>query len=560
MPRARTPLMAFLQGLYRDYADAEQAGCSVQEVQAERHEQQRKAILTRRELIKAGGAIAAAGALAGPQVLGRALQAAAATTPRIAVIGAGIAGLSAALQLQDGNPPKVPAYASTIYEASGYIGGRMHSDTTSWANGQVSEHCGELIDTNHTTLLNLATRFNLATTDLLAAQPSGSTDLYFFFNKYYPYSQAVTDFGPVYNALQSDIKSAPFPTLYNSFTAAGQALDNMSNYQWIESRVPGGHTSPMGQLIDVSYATEFGLDSTAQSSLNIVYLLGFQPKPVKFSIFGTSDERFHITGGNQQLPVAIANLLTTRSPQCTINLNTKMTAVALNADGTYTLTFAQGNTTFTQVFDRVILSLPFSVLRGLNFGAAGFDPLKTNAINNLGYGTNSKLHLQFNSRLWNQSGQPWGIANNGTTYVDTGYQTSWDVTRGQSGSTGLQVQYTGGTIGTSFTRDDSASLASYAKNFLSQLEPVYPGITPLWNGRVTLDTPWRNPNLLGSYACYKVGQYTTITGSEKLRSGKCHFAGEHCSLNFQGFMEGGAEEGKRAAQEIQSDYASNIFP
>jgi Flavin containing amine oxidoreductase len=52
-----------------------------------------------------------------------------------------------------------------------------------------------------------------------------------------------------------------------------------------------------------------------------------------------------------------------------------------------------------------------------------------------------------------------------------------------------------------------------------------------------------------------------IKGSdERLRQAKCHFAGEHCSINFQGFMEGGAEEGARAAQEIQGDYASGIFP
>src|SRR5712671_26450 len=79
-----------------------------------------------------------------------------------------------------------------------------------------------------------------------------------------------------------------------------------------------------------------GLDSAVPSSLNIVYLLGFQPKPVTFSIYGTSDERYHITGGNQQLPRAIASLVTTRAPKCTINLKTKMTAIAQNADGTYT--------------------------------------------------------------------------------------------------------------------------------------------------------------------------------------------------------------------------------
>ena len=565
MPRARTPLMASLQGIYRDYAEADRTGRTVQEVQEERREQRRTAALTRRELLKAGGALAAASAVAGPQVLSRALQAAAATTPRIAIIGAGIAGMNAALTLQDGTN-KVQPYASTIFEAADYVGGRMHSDTTSWQNGQVSEKCGELIDTDFKTLMNLATRFNLSLTDLLAAQPAGSTDLFFVHGAYYPYAQAVTDFGPVYNTLQQQLHDAPFPTVYNSFTQAGLTLDHTSNFQWVESFVPGGHASNMGALIDVAYINEFGLDSAQQSSLNIVYLLGFQPKPVRFGIYGTSDERFHIIGGNQRLPQAIANLVTTRAPQCTINLNTRMTAIARNSDGTFTLTFTQpssgtaSTTTFTQTFDRVILTLPFSVLRGVNFSAAGFSAPKTNAINTLGYGTNTKLQLQFTSRYWTQSGKPWGIANDGTTYVDTAWQSGWDVTRGQAGATGIMVQYTGGSVGASFTRDDQGALNAYAANFLSLAEAFYPGITPFWNGVVTLSAPWRNPNLLGSYACWTVGQYTSVAGLEKLRQGNCHFAGEHCSINFQGFMEGGAEEGARAVQEIQGDYAAGVFP
>jgi len=38
-----------------------------------------------------------------------------------------------------------------------------------------------------------------------------------------------------------------------------------------------------------------------------------------------------------------------------------------------------------------------------------------------------------------------------------------------------------------------------------------------------------------------------------VRQGNIHFAGEHCSVNFQGFMEGGASEGVRAANEILAD-------
>jgi monoamine oxidase len=108
-------------------------------------------------------------------------------------------------------------------------------------------------------------------------------------------------------------------------------------------------------------------------------------------------------------------------------------------------------------------------------------------------------------------------------------------------------------------------VAKFANTFLAQIETVFPGIAQQWNGRATLDVPLTNPFLLGSYSYWKVGQYTQFSGYEGARqpnptTGKCHFAGEHCSTNFQGFMEGGAEQGARAANEILSDYKAGIFP
>jgi monoamine oxidase len=52
------------------------------------------------------------------------------------------------------------------------------------------------------------------------------------------------------------------------------------------------------------------------------------------------------------------------------------------------------------------------------------------------------------------------------------------------------------------------------------------------------------------YSAWRVGQYTTIAGSEMERVGNLFFAGEHTSYNFQGFMNGGAETGRRAAENI----------
>jgi monoamine oxidase len=535
---AHTPALNWLQRLYREFEIAERRGCSVEQIQ----NQKLQLRSTRRGFLQAAGGAAAAAALTRPKLL-------AGSAPRIAIVGGGIAGLSAALTLQDAG------YATTIYEASSRIGGRMFSDTTSWANNQVTEHCGELIDSGHKTILKLANRFNIPVDDLSAAEPRHSTETYWFFGQYYTRTQANADFNAVYNAVKQDLNAAGYPTLYNKYNSAGFALDHMSVYEWIETRVPGGHGSPMGQLLDVAYNIEYGAETNQQSSLNLIYLLGYNA-PGTFRLFGRSDERYHMRGGNERLPRAIAAAL----PEGSIQTGTALTAISLNGDGTYTLVFKKGSSRFSVTADRVILALPFSVLRNLDYSRAGFSQVKTTAIEELGYGTNSKLHVQFASRYWNQPG-PWGVST-GSSYADTGYQNTWDVTRAQPGATGILVDYTGGSIGASFKGDAGkrSVVEGYAQQFLSQLEPVFPGIWGQWNGRVTLDTPWRSPYLLGSYSYWKVGQYTLFSGSEKERSGNCHFAGEHCSTDFQGYMEGGASEGVRAAKEILSDYRNGIYP
>jgi hypothetical protein len=73
-------------------------------------------------------------------------------------------------------------------------------------------------------------------------------------------------------------------------------------------------------------------------------------------------------------------------------LGWRLAAIAADGDGKVTLTFSTASGAHSEVFDYVILGLPFSVLRGLDYSRAGFDPLKQQAIQQLGYGTNSKLY------------------------------------------------------------------------------------------------------------------------------------------------------------------------
>jgi monoamine oxidase len=541
---ARTPLMRALQNFAREHSQAKALGLEL----AELRERELEARTTRREFLKRTGAVGAAVAVTGPAALAR--PARAAGSARVVIVGGGIAGLTAALTLQD------KGVYSEIYESSGRLGGRMHSDWTEfghgfWAQGQQAELCGELIDTNHKTILQLAQRFGLATVDLLGAQPNGTEDTYWIFGAGYPKDQADKDFQPVHQTLQDQIQQTSYPTLYNNYTPAGQFFDRMTVYDWIENYVPGGHKSQFGELLDNAYNEEYGAETTGQAALNLMYLLGFNAKPGNFSIYGKSDERYHIVGGNTLLPLAIAKAL----PPDSIHMSNRLTSIKTNAAGTITLTFDTGTGSSKVVTaDEVILCMSFSVLRTLDYRKAGFDTLKQTAITQLGSGINAKLNLQFNSRIWNKDG------STGSIYTDLAFQSGWDVTRGQPGATGIFVEYPGANVAKSMgqpnpytTNATNPQVTTFAQQLLAQMEPIFRGITAQWNGKAMLSTPFTDPNFLCSYSYWKPGQYTGFSGYEKVRQGKIHFAGEHCSQDFQGFMEGGASEGVRAASEVLAD-------
>jgi monoamine oxidase len=524
---SRTPLLRSLKDLASLVRRSRQTGIPVDELRA------RDGFSRRRFL--AGAAVGAA-ALAVPR------RVMAATQPKVVIVGGGIAGLTCSLKLRD------KGFASTVYEASGRIGGRMFSNTTYWNAGQVSEWCGELIDSGHKTIRNLAERYDLALDDLHAAEPAKSHDTYYVGGHYYPYDQAVADFDDIADILQADVDGAGYPTLYDSSTADGQELDHTSVYDWIESRIPGGHSSPLGQTLDLAYAIEYGADTRVQSSLNLVYLLGYQPNK-GFGIFGVSDERFHIRGGNQRLPEAIAADLGDA-----VVTGHSLVRLAQTSGGRYTCTFARAHGTIEVTADVVVLAIPFAVLSTIDTSHAGFDALKRTAIHELGRGHNGKLQLQFSSRGWNGPG-PWPGKSNGSSYADTGYQSSWDVTRAQPGDPGILVLYSGGSVTDAmrttspFVTAADPRVVQDAQRGLAQLAPVYPGLH--WNEKATQSLPHKSPFFNTSYSYWKVGQYTQFSGYEAAPQGGVYFCGEHTSTDYQGYMEGGASTGKATAKALE---------
>ncbi|GCE24350.1 flavin monoamine oxidase family protein [Dictyobacter kobayashii] len=469
--------------------------------------------------------------------------------PQIAIVGAGIAGLNAALTLQDAG------LSCAIYEASNRIGGRMHSDATTWDDGMVSELCGEFIDANHDTIHQLIKRFDLQTVELGQGRTAQAQSIMYFANRYCSSKELDRGFQALAPHLEQQVQEAGFPTTHAHFTETGFRLDHLSVYDWIEQYAEGGHNTPVGKLLDNACTGFYGLDSNEQSSLNLVYMFGtldqeqdsITPRPMQ----GSSK----IVGGNEQLPQAIARHL----PKASIHLQHQLVALERKSDGSLILTFATTEGSIEVHCDHAILTLPFSTLRHIDYQRAGFDPLKQTAIQELGYGTISKLFLQFDQPYWYADG-PWPHPNSGFIITDLDIQTLWDTSIGQGGSHGLLVDYTSGHRGAAYTPQapysttaDAATIQHYAQNCLRQLEPIFPGISSHYTGKAALSYPTGNPYLLGSYSCWRVGQYTRFGGYEGTRQGPIHFAGEHCSTDFQGYMEGAAREGARAAHEILQD-------
>ena len=484
---------------------------------------------TRRGLLRSAGlsglALAGLARAAGP--------ARAASPPRIVVVGAGLAGLTCAYRLRQAG------YAAEVHEASDRLGGRCWTGRGAFADGQIYEHGGELIDQSHGVIRNLAQELGLKLDNLHRAEVNGTELLGYFDGAPYTYAEMTDDVKAAWQKIHSDVSAASYPTLFDTFTQRGYELDHLSIVDWIEESIPGGMESKLGRLLDLAYTIEYGADSSEQSSLNLLYLLGYSGQG-QFRVFGPSNEKYHVRGGNDQIPERLGQALAGQ-----IATGSELVALRRTSAGRYELAFRQGSRTATVTADKVVLALPFSIVRrSVDVSQAGLSARKLQAIAEMGMGTNSKLHVQFTRRHWNDLG------SNGETFADTGYQNTWEVSRAQAGRSGLLVDYTGGRIGDSF---GSGTPATRAQRFLEQIEPVLPGLSRFWNGRATIDYWPGYEWTRGSYSYWKVGQYTAFAGIEGRREGDVHFCGEHTSVDFQGYLNGAVETGERAASEVLAD-------
>ena len=461
-----------------------------------------------------------------------------AATARIAVVGAGLAGLTAAYRLRQAG------FDPVVFEGNTRLGGRCYTARDAFRAGQIAEHGGEFIDTGHYPIRQLVKELGLTLYDVLEAQPPGAIPVYRFNGERYTLADATRDFAPLYRNLKGQSAAIGGGYNYRFSTAAAKRYDAMTLRQWIAATVPGGLSAPLGQLIDNAFAEENGADTDRQSALNAIGTLA-DDAPDNFNLYYTdSDQRFCVLGGNDQIPALLGRALGTA-----VRTGTALTAVRQRDDGRVRLTLARDGAVADAVFDRVVLALPFSVMRAaVDLSGAGFSDLKRRSIAELGMGASVKFQLQFDRRLWNDLGCTGEIRR-----VSPAFQTTWDATRGQDGTSGVLNFWSGG----SQAAFDAGvpDRRALARLCLAGAEEVLPGLGRLWNGLSTLDVWSRNLWSLGSYSFYPPGYQTSLLGVEQNPEGYVFFAGEH-TWSQAGYLNAGVASGDRAANQVRASLAA----
>jgi monoamine oxidase len=448
--------------------------------------------------------------------------------PTIAIIGGGIAGLTAAHFLAEAG------VQAEVYEASMRAGGRMYTARGMLAGDQLVELGGELVDSDHVVIPTLLELYGFTLDDLKEATAGLAQDVFFFGGAAVSEAAIVAAFRPVAARMATAV-------------AAGDAsedefarIDAMSIPEWLEREAGLPADALLRRVLEVAYVGEFGLEVEEQSAWNLITLIDYTT-PDPFRIFGDSDERYHAHQGSDALPTAIAERLADR-----LHFDHALTRVAQSGSA-FQLTFARAGADDLGVrADHVVYALPFTKLREVDLARSGLSEEKRTIIDELGYGTNSKLMLQFSERHWETAHQAAG-----SCFTDVGQlQSTWATSRGQAGAQGILTNFVGGARGIAI---GDGTPEAQAQTVLPWIDAVFPGTSARYLGGSAIRYHWPSaPFMKGSYTAYKKGQWAFF-GLEGAREGNQHFCGEHCSENFQGYMEGGAETGALVAAELLDD-------
>lgn len=447
---------------------------------------------------------------------------------RVAVVGGGLAGLHAAWLLRNSG------VNVDVYEGSRRLGGRMLTARDLLVQGSWTELGGEFIDSGHGDMLNLADAFAIDLIDTESRRISAN-DTFFFHGQHFTMDDIVREISPFLDRIHDDVSRLPL-SMRDLKDSPAKALDFTSLESYLASL---GISGWIRSFIEVAFVTENGLELTEQSALNFITMVSTDATDGHFHAFGASDERFVVKGGVQQITDRLASDL--RKSTHTGHTLTRVQ----EAGSKYILTFRTDTTSVDVLADHVVLALPFTTLRSVVLNVE-MPEIKKRAINELHYGTNGKILIGFEEAHWKNGD------HNGSMLTDLPLQLVWDNTylHDVKGA-GLTMYYGGSTsriIG-NMTKDKAVDM------MMENLQTVWPEMAGVRRGRAERMHWPTQPFVQASYSTYGPGQWTEFFGVEGASVGNLHFAGEHCSEQHKGYMNGAAETGRYAAEKILATMA-----
>jgi monoamine oxidase len=457
----------------------------------------------RRAVLAGSASLAALGALAQPR-----------RQPRVAVVGAGLAGLVCAHRLVAAGVADV-----TVYEANRRIGGRVITGRGTVGEGMLVELGGSFINTEHEDMLALAEEFGLDLEDG-TEPPDGELETTYVIGGQKRSLAEIAAASSDLAARLAPLRQAPDEAkAREDRVSAAALLDRLGVTGWLRT------------LLDVGLTQEMGSEPGEMSALYLIETFAPDPANPKQGLF-SSDQRFQIAGGNDRLPAALAEKLGAR-----IRLGQRLEA--LRPDGSrYRLTLNGRDV----AADVVVLTLPLTMLRAVSIEVP-LPGLTRRAIRELGYGSNAKLFAGVSDRPWRRQGA------SGECLNDLGFQTCWeDHPLPGTGGEGKLTIFAGGAVGRGF---GAGTPAVRGREVTAALDRVFAGTAAAYTGRAERMHWPSNPYVRGSYSCFRPGQWFGFSGAFAAAGG-VFFAGEHTSGKHAGYMQGGAESGRVAAEAILS--------
>lgn len=455
------------------------------------------------------------------------------SSPRIAIVGGGIAGLNAAYQL------KQQGYRAKVYEARSRLGGRINTRTDILDRGIYLDFGGLFVNSDHQDILSLVEQFNLSLFNLLEAaeiSPIPAT-AYFFKGEYQTEAELAENLRPLAGQIAEDAA-----LLEEDFSRFAPLLDQLSVADYLDQhsdKIP----ALVRLLLENAIRSEYGVESSDSSALQLIFLLPTVTE-AEVEILGSSDEAYIIKGGSGQIINSLAEALAGQ-------IQIGKTLIRLEEwEGGFRLAFADGEMVES---DYVILAMPSTTLRRVDLQVE-LTPKLRQFIDEVDLGRNSKFFSHFQQKLWRQQD-----AFAQEIWTDFGYSMAWDSTVRIAGrQDGVLTFFHGGN---DVETVQNYSLSNYGARLLDSLELAVPEIKSAASAQFARTNWTEDPYTLGAYTNFKPGQlsefaeclYIESDNTEERQDvaiGNLVFAGEQFSDEFYGYMNGAAQTGRLAAEVV----------